>query len=157
MGIDVVGAYDIRRLPDCALVELADMITSWETHCALAWQVLGNLVSLIPKPNGDERCIGLVAWLVRFACALRGHLVQEWAAAGAGFWDDALRACSALRAAALRAFASSILACAAVVSRRVWFGAARRLGFHIDVHLLMRIGCRGEGACRTQRRVPTED
>ena len=31
-------------------------------------------------------------------------MVQDWVAAGAGFGDDALRGCSALRAAALRAF-----------------------------------------------------
>ena len=55
MGGDVLEAYDLRRLPDCALEELANMITSWESLGALPWQVLCNLVSLLPKPNGDER------------------------------------------------------------------------------------------------------
>ena len=103
-GIDVLGALDIRRRPEVALTELGSLIMAWESEGALPWQLLCNLISLLPKPQGGERCIGLVAWLVRFACTLRGHMFLDWASEAAGFGDDALKGSSALRAASLRAF-----------------------------------------------------
>ena len=59
-------------------------------------------VGLIPKPAGDERPIGLTAMLYRLALRLRKAVVSEWDDKRAGYWDDAVKGSSPLRAAILR-------------------------------------------------------
>ena len=59
-------------------------------------------ISLIPKPAGGERPIGLTAMLYRLAMRLRKTMAATWEEKFAAFWDDAIRGSSPLRAAVLR-------------------------------------------------------
>ena len=60
------------------------------------------MLGSFPKPLEGERPIGLTAMLYRLALRLRKALVSEWDDKRAGFWDDAVKGSSPLRAAILR-------------------------------------------------------
>ncbi len=65
-------------------------------------QALMVCVRLMPKPAGGERPIGLTAMLYRLIMRLKKMLLAEWDEKFAGFWDDAVKGSSPLRAAILR-------------------------------------------------------
>ena len=65
-------------------------------------QALMVYVGLMPKPAGGERPIGLTAMLYRLIMRLKKMLLAEWDEKFAGFWDDAVKGSSPLRAAILR-------------------------------------------------------
>ena len=65
-------------------------------------QALMVYVGLMPKPAGGERPIGLTAMLYRLIMRLKKVLLSEWDEKFAGFWDDAVKGSSPLRAAILR-------------------------------------------------------
>ena len=88
-------------MPEEALRQLALIIFMMEQGSVLA-QALLVYVGLIPKPTGGERPIGLTAMLYRLALRLRKALVSEWDDKHAGFYDDAVKGSSPLRAAILR-------------------------------------------------------
>ena len=103
-------------LPDEALRQLALIIFMMEQGAVPA-QALLVYIGLIPKPAGGERPIGLTAMLYRLALRLRKALVSEWDDKHAGFWDDAVKGSSPLRAAILRSLrveVSSLLGLEAV-------------------------------------------
>ena len=97
-----IGSSNTRAfLPDEALRQLALIIFMMEQGAVPA-QALLVYIGLIPKPAGGERPIGLTAMLYRLALRLRKALVSEWDDKHAGFWDDAVKGSSPLRAAILR-------------------------------------------------------
>ena len=59
-------------------------------------------VGLMPKPAGGERPIGLTAMLYCLIMRLKKVLLADWDEKFAGFWDDAVKGSSPLRAAILR-------------------------------------------------------
>ena len=65
-------------------------------------QALMVYVGLMPKPAGGERPIGLTAMLYRLTMRLFKTLLADWDDKFAGFWDDAVKGSSPLRAAILR-------------------------------------------------------
>ena len=66
-------------------------------------QNLMTHIALMPKPTGGERPIGLNAMCHRLAVRLRKVMVASWDQKFCGFWDDAIRGSSPLKAAILRA------------------------------------------------------
>ena len=65
-------------------------------------QLWAVIVSLLSKPDGGERPIALLCLLARVFERLCNPEVKSWELARAGFWDDATRGSSALRAGILR-------------------------------------------------------
>ena len=65
-------------------------------------QALMVYVGLLPKPTGGERPIGLTSMLYRLVMKMEKEFLSEWDDKFAGFWDDAVKGSSPLRAAILR-------------------------------------------------------
>ena len=65
-------------------------------------QSLMVYVGLLPKPAGGERPIGLTAMLYRLLMKLKKSMLADWDEKLSGFWDDAVKGSSPLRAAILR-------------------------------------------------------
>ena len=88
-------------LPDeglrCLLLILGGM-----ENGSLPIQALMVYVGLMPKPAGGERPIGLTAMLYRLLMRLKKAFLADWDDKFAGFWDDAVKGSSPLRAAILR-------------------------------------------------------
>ena len=79
------------------------MMQDWRCTAMLPWQLLPAMVVLLPKPDAGERPICLENMLVRIYLRTFKSYGQEWSEAQHGFWDDAVRGSSALRAGLLRA------------------------------------------------------
>ena len=60
------------------------------------------ILGLFPNQQAVKDLFGLSAMLYRLALRLRKALVSEWDDKHAGFWDDAVKGSSPLRAAILR-------------------------------------------------------
>ena len=88
-------------LPDEGLRCLLLILGSMESG-SMPIQALMVYVGLMPKPAGGERPIGLTAMLYRLIMRLEKMLLAEWDEKFAGFWDDAVKGSSPLRAAILR-------------------------------------------------------
>ena len=101
-GLDVVTARELAALPDEALIELAGILN--RVNKAVAWprQCLHHQIVLLAKPRGGQRPICLVAMVIKLWEAIHSETILSWEEARVGFWDDAVRGSSALRAAALR-------------------------------------------------------
>ena len=65
-------------------------------------QTLLTIIALLDKPDGGKRPIGLLQFIYRLWSATRRNLVTTWVDQRAGFWDDAIKGSSALRAALRR-------------------------------------------------------
>ena len=91
-----------RCLPDEAINDLTELLNSINEKVAWPRQVMHNIVVLLGKPKGGDRPICLVSWLIKLWEAFFDESVTEWEAGRIGFWDDAVKGSSALRAAAMR-------------------------------------------------------
>ena len=107
-GVDAISVRELAALPDVGLSALTDVLNG--INAAVAWppQVLHHQVVLLPKPRGGERPICLVAMLIKLWEATHAGTVLSWEQARVGFWDDAIRGSSALRAAALRRLTAEV-------------------------------------------------
>ena len=111
-GGDGWTGRELRMLPHSALAALACILNRVEALLTWPAQVLQVLVVLIPKPKGGDRPISLVSLVFKVWETLNAGTITTWESERIGFWDDATRGSSALRAAALRrmrAEASSIM------------------------------------------------
>ena len=84
------------------LAALADIYNECEELMVLPIQALVNFIALIPKPTGGDRPIALTTLIYALWTRIRQPYIREWETERAGFWDDAIRGSSALRAALLR-------------------------------------------------------
>ena len=101
-GTDGWTGREFRMLPEAALQELANLMTDINRWVSWPAQVLDNIIVLLRKAVGGERPICLAAGIVKLWEAIHFGTVDEWESSRAGFWDDAIKGSSALRAAALR-------------------------------------------------------
>ena len=101
-GGDRWTGREARCLPDEAIDELTVLLNSINEKVAWPRQVMHNIVVLLGKPKGGDRPICLVSWLIKLWEATFDESVTEWEAERIGFWDDAVKGSSALRAAAMR-------------------------------------------------------
>ena len=69
------------------------------------WQIMLNLVCMLPKGADDERPIALISTLYRIWAKARKRCLTNWERVRSGVWDAAIAGSSALRAAILRALA----------------------------------------------------
>ena len=103
-GTDSLGPLDVRNLPPKGLEQLATLFNEIERNLAWPWQLLLVAQSLLPKPKGGDRGIGLLPWTCRLWSAAKDPLVKGWADSRAGFWDQAVAGSSALQCALVRCF-----------------------------------------------------
>ena len=108
-----MGPRDVQALPDSCRTALLALLLECE-HLAIGpWQWLLTLMAMLPKADGSDRAIGLVAFLVRLWGRLRGAATADLNnQERAGFWDTAVKNSSSLQAAlkrALRAEACALL------------------------------------------------
>ena len=108
-GIDAFGPADYKALPNGAKSELCDIFTEAEQRIQWPWQLLANMVFLTVKPNGKDRALGLLPWLVRLWAGARKAEATVWLEAADAPWDQAIKGSSALRAALLRSFADEMV------------------------------------------------
>ena len=66
-------------------------------------QLLIVFVGLIRKPKGGERPVAMTALLCRLIIKMRRPIIGDWETQNHGFWDDAIKGSSPLRAALARA------------------------------------------------------
>eukprot|EP00959_Pyramimonas_sp_CCMP1952_P251255 5251300-Pyramimonas_sp.AAC.1 len=69
---------------------------------AWPWQLMSVLVGMLPKPDGSERGVALIPWLMRFWAQMRKVIGADWCAAKAGHWDQAIKGSSALQCGIFR-------------------------------------------------------
>ena len=120
LGIDQWPLFLWSYLPDEALKALQLMITNI-LQAKIPLQALLSLVAFIGKSGGGERPIGLMAMLYRFIMRLHKGIIGEWDQELRGFWDQAVRSSSCLRAAVIRALRVEI-GVSKAMSRRLSFG-----------------------------------
>ena len=101
-GLDVVTARELAALPDDALDELAGILSLINKSVAWPRQSMHHQIVLLGKPRGGQRPICLVAIIIKLWEAVHSETIMSWEEDRVGFWDDAVRGSSALRAAALR-------------------------------------------------------
>eukprot|EP00974_Lingulodinium_polyedra_P004429 414741-Lingulodinium_polyedra.AAC.1 len=85
----------------------AGLVAIWreiEAKGAWPWQALLVLVTLLRKPTGGDRCIGILPELGRLWASARAPCADAWIASRAGAWDLAVAGSSSLRCALVRAF-----------------------------------------------------
>ena len=95
-GMDTVGPRFIKHLPYEGRAAVCDMFNGWTYACALPWQMLLNLVVLIPKPGGGERPIALLNFFLRLFLRCHKPLSRRWCRDRAGEWDAAVEGSSSL-------------------------------------------------------------
>jgi ribonuclease HI len=101
-GVDHWSVGELKGLHPRAAQALAAPIA--KAHRLLAWppQLALNIMPVLPKPQGGERCIAKTSLLYRCWSRWRRPQVRAWESAKAESFDFAREACSALSAALLR-------------------------------------------------------
>ncbi|CAK0896370.1 unnamed protein product, partial [Prorocentrum cordatum] len=107
-GSDNLGPLDIRNLPFQAKQGLADFFNQCERQMAWPWQLMSVLVGMLPKPDGSDRGVALIPWLMRFWAQMRKVIGADWCAAKAGHWDQAIKGSSALQCGIFRLFCDEV-------------------------------------------------
>ena len=116
-GLDSWSFGEWRLLPNDAKGELASLLQKSEPV-----QGLVNAIALLPKPGGlDERPITLVSFIYKLYTLVRKSFVTTWDDNNAGFWDDAVKGSSALRAALIRSFHNEIALALGLETATVYF------------------------------------
>ena len=125
LGSDGVQPTDFRTLPAEAWQDLAELLNSSEQELTFPLQVLLQVMGCIPKPDGSDRVIALVALVTRAWSKCRCGALGEWDKTRAGHWDAALSGHSALRAAAWRALGDESMAWIGGSVATVWLDVAK--------------------------------
>ena len=101
-GGDHWRAREWAELPLEGKAELKVILELVEETLRWPEQALVQVVALQDKPSGGDRPIALTSALYRTWGRLRGHRVQGWDAAKAGFWDAAVAGNDPLKEAVMR-------------------------------------------------------
>ena len=111
-GVEQLGGRAFRALPYAAKDGLLKVLHAVEATGTWPWQIQVVLVSLLGKPAGGDRAIGLFSEVARLWAAIRSPFADAWTTAMAGKWDQAVRGSSSLRCALVRAFRDECIALA---------------------------------------------
>jgi len=104
LGGDHWEPMDWQDMPEKAADGLAEILNDMEANVTVPVQILLNIISLIPKPNGGSRPVCLASLLYVLWTTIRGDQFKDWDYGRAEHWDDAVKNSSALRAALRRRF-----------------------------------------------------
>eukprot|EP00973_Karenia_brevis_P006372 866497-Karenia_brevis.AAC.1 len=108
VGIDLWSPADLRKLPNRALKQLADILKKVEETATWPSYLLYNIIVLMGKPQGGARPIALMPMLYRIWTEVRKPYIQKWERANAGPWDAAVEGSSALRATLTSMFGNEL-------------------------------------------------
>ncbi|CAK0800747.1 unnamed protein product, partial [Prorocentrum cordatum] len=109
-GIEQLGKRDLIWLPEQGKQELVQLFQLIEQSVAWPRQLTVVLVTLLRKPSGDDRAIGILSTLARLWSSCRGEYRASWTKAKAGHWDAAVAGSSALREALARSYLDETVA-----------------------------------------------
>ena len=98
----MLGPIELQRLPGPAKQELIQLLHAIEEHCLWPQQIFMVIASILPKPKGGDRILGLLPHLVRLWSRLRSQHTADWSEALCEHWVTAVRGSSALQAALIR-------------------------------------------------------
>ena len=101
-GSDNINPDFVKALPRQAKQEIIELFNEVLESGTWPWQWPHVLIALLPKPQGGERPIGLLPFLMRLFLRMQRESTRDWADSASGEWDTAVRKSSALRAALLR-------------------------------------------------------
>lgn len=101
-GLDGWSPAELQRIPMGGAQSLARLFgrCEQERRWPTVWRHIA--VAMLGKAVGGTCPIALLPMVIRTWEHARRPIIRAWEATGAGFWDDALRGSSALRAAAVR-------------------------------------------------------
>ena len=106
LGLDHVKCKDIKQLPTVAIDSLRNIfgkVTNegrWPVSQNINGVQYGNPipVSLLDKPGGGDRPIGITPLLAALYLKSHGDITTEWDTRKMNFWEDAVKGSSALMA-----------------------------------------------------------
>ena len=102
LGVDIWSPKEWRQLSDERLEGLVTVLKEIDRKVSMPIQALTNIISLIPKPTGGDRPIGLTSMIYVLWSTLKGNAFKHWDEGRQRFWDDAVKGSSALKAALQR-------------------------------------------------------
>ena len=102
MALDNTSGADLKELPEEAFNDLGLVYDKVAEEGE--WPMNGSFVpvSLIPKPDGGDRPIGITPIMVALFFKSLTGFVLTWDEAAMDFWEDAIKGSSALRAGLYR-------------------------------------------------------
>ena len=102
IGTDHWMPLELEALPDVAIAGLDFTVRQIDVRLTIPLQGLTNLICLLPKPGGGERPTVLQSLLHVVWSSCHADAIRALDAAGARFWDSAVRGCSSLQFAIRR-------------------------------------------------------
>lgn len=95
-------------LPAKGVEELCSLFEQSRSDAVLPIQTLVNYVPLLAKPDGGERDIALTSLFHAVRCKIMAKQSMLWELSHTGFWDDAVKGSSSLKAALRRRFSNEV-------------------------------------------------
>ena len=113
-GTDEWSTGFLRTLPLLVLSGLSQVLTQVQIHMLWPAQIMFNLMSLLPKPQGGQRTVAKTPMLYRLWNILVTPQLKEWNEATVPDWDFATKGRSAVFSATLRAWTNEVAKLAGV-------------------------------------------
>ena len=108
LGLDLWHPKEAMSWPSEAIDDLVGFLNSIEASLAWPQQAILNRLAFLIKPTGDDRSIGLGAFLFRLWQKIRPPVTRSWEEVWTQEWDTAKKGSSAIKAALRRAVASEV-------------------------------------------------
>ena len=105
LGLDLWHPKEVMSWPSEAIDDLVGLFNSIEASLAWPQQAILNKFAFLTKPTGDNRSIGLEAFLFRLWQKIRSPVTGSWEEVSTQEWDTAKKGSSAIKAALRRAVA----------------------------------------------------
>ena len=109
-GIDGWAPGELKRLPLQVLKHFAVVLSSALQQGVWPTTLMCNVMAMLGKPQGGERCVAKSPLLYRAVCRIRKPVVAEWEKQAAHHRDTAVRGSSAAVAASSRLLQASYVA-----------------------------------------------
>lgn len=150
-GSDHWSAKELAALPGELLGKICSLLDECVSSGVWPIQLLTNLMPILGKPSGGERCVAKTPVLYRLWCCYVREEVRVWERANVATWDTAKEGSSALWPALLRGLRAEIAAsCGKNFAALLWdlhkffdmvdpvtlVGKARELGFPLRLLLM---------------------
>ena len=119
LGLDLWHPKEVMSWPSEAIDDLVGLLNSIEESLAWPQQAILNKLVFLTKPNGDDRSIGLGAFLFRLWQKIRSPVTRSWEEVWTQEWDTAKKGSSAIKAALRRAVASEVAVLKGLLSAAV--------------------------------------
>ena len=98
LSLDFWNAGDVKEAPQESLVELGQVFEGDKKLRRCPFGLTATPISLIPKPGGGLRPIGVTQLLCAIFLKSQSGFLEGWEEEHMKFWEDAVKGSSALRA-----------------------------------------------------------